>query len=147
MFWPKIRVTAGYPLAQAYHESGAWTSQLYLKGNNMFGMKPATKRSSTATGTVQIGSMVYAAYRCPLDSIRDYFKRLDYFQVFDDAALVVDIRKNYATDPKYLAKIEATRVALSPNLISPNVAQTIIAGGSLAAVCGAVVGLHALADA
>jgi Mannosyl-glycoprotein endo-beta-N-acetylglucosaminidase len=147
MFWPKIRVSAAYPLAQAYHESEHWTSPLYLQGNNMFGMKPATKRSSSATGTVTIGRTIYAAYRSPLDSIRDYYKRLDYYNIYDDAGLLRDIKTNYATDPKYLAKVEATRLALAPNLISPRAAQALIGGGTLAAVFAGVCGVNALLDA
>lgn len=143
MFWPKIRVSAAYPLAQAYHESAAWTSDLYIRANNMFGMKMPTIRSTTATGP----SGLYAGYRSPLDSIRDYYKRLDYFKIYDDAALLLDIRKNYAADPKYLAKVEATRAALTPHIISQDAAQAIIGGGTLAAVCGAVLGANALRNA
>lgn len=147
LWWPKIKVTAAYPLAQAFHESAAWKSPLYRRGNNMFGMKPPTKRSSAASGTVLIGRVTYASYRSPLDSIRDYFKRLDYFRIYDDAALLADIKNNYATDPRYLAKVEATRVALTPNIISSDAATAILGAGTLATVYAAYCGVDSLLNA
>jgi flagellum-specific peptidoglycan hydrolase FlgJ len=143
MFWPKIQVSAAIPLAQAYHESAAWTSDLYNRAYNMFGMKMPTVRSTTALGP----SGQYANYRSPLDSIRDYFKRLDYYGITTDEELIADIKKNYATDPRYFQKVDAARTALAPSLISPAFAEAVTSGLTVAACYGAYRGLNALLDA
>lgn len=147
LFWPKIQVSAAYPLAQAYHESAAWKSPLFLRGHNMFGMKPATKRSSTATGTVLIGRMTYAAFRSPLDSIRDYFKRLDYYNITTDAELLANIKSVYATDPNYMPKLEAVRLQLSPTIISPALVSIVSLCFTIAAFFGLYRGVNSVLSA
>lgn len=147
LFWPNIRVTASIPLAQAYHESAGWTSALYKQGNNMFGMKPATARQSTANGSILIGKMVYARFACAFDSIRDFYKWMDYFKISTDEELLAHISKNYATDKAYLYRIQAIRVKLAPQLISPALASSLIGGATLATCYGAYRGVNALADA
>jgi flagellum-specific peptidoglycan hydrolase FlgJ len=142
-FWPSIKVSAAYPLAQAYHESKGWTSDLYLRANNMFGMKPATKRSTTASGV----SGAYASYSSPLDSIRDYFKRLDYFKITNDAELLKDIKTVYATDPKYLQLVEATRVKLSPQLIPSALVSAFSLLLFIGVVYAGIRGLNSLSNA
>lgn len=147
LFWPKIQVSATYPLAQAYHESDAWRSPLYLTGQNMFGMKPATSRSSTAIGTIQIGTQTYAKFRSDFDSIRDFFKRLDYFKIYTEADILNDIKTRYATDGSYFKKVEAVRLKLAPTLFPVSLVRLILGGATLGTIYAAYCGLDALADA
>jgi hypothetical protein len=61
-------VTAAYAFAQAAHETGNFTSVLYLTNNNCFGMKMPKLRSTTADKE-QLG---YAHYKTIEDSAKDY---------------------------------------------------------------------------
>jgi len=56
-----------FVFAQAYHETGGFTSNIFKMNNNMFGMKYPTKRPTTAIGQLN----GYALYNNTTDSIRD----------------------------------------------------------------------------
>lgn len=68
--------------AQAMHETGIFTSPLFLKYNNAFGMKQPTQRKTTSKGISESG---YATYASVEDSIADmdlYFQAKQYPDVF-----------------------------------------------------------------
>jgi len=83
-----------YITAQAMHETGVFTSPLFLKYNNAFGMKQPTQRKTTSKGISESG---YATYNSVADSIKDldlYFQAKDYPQTFDNAESYVDFLKS-----------------------------------------------------
>jgi len=75
----KYRALMPFILAQAKHETGNFTSNLYLKNNNLFGMKLPTRRPTVATkGLMSPEGNYYAAYSSDGESIRDLFLWMDY---------------------------------------------------------------------
>ena len=91
---------------QAQIETGGFRSNLLWRGNNLFGMKMARKRPTTAT------NMVYghAAYKHWYDSIKDYalwqqwhkergYSLDDYFKFLQEIG--------YATDRNYIKKLKS----------------------------------------
>lgn len=84
---------------QAIHESGNFKSDLFYNNNNLFGMKLASKRASTAIG-IRKG---YAKYKTWQDSVMDFY-------LMQNAILKTHktkesyysyIFRNYAKDKKY----------------------------------------------
>jgi uncharacterized FlgJ-related protein len=74
--------TQEYITAQAMHETGVFTSPLFLKYNNAFGMKQPTQRETTSIGITEGG---YASYKSVKDSIKDlglYFEAKNYPDTF-----------------------------------------------------------------
>lgn len=62
-------ITAGYITAQAAHETNDFTSPLFGRANNAFGMKFPEIRRTTAEGKTFNS---YAKYRTVPDSVEDY---------------------------------------------------------------------------
>lgn len=98
---------AGWIEAQARHESANYTSQVYKRANNPFGMKNPSKRKSL--GYVVQGDP-YRHYKNIGEAIRDYVLYLEYFKVPTNInsaksyfALLQD--QGYAEDPLYEEKI------------------------------------------
>jgi flagellum-specific peptidoglycan hydrolase FlgJ len=108
------RLNVRYPyivLAQSILETGYWESRIYQENNNLFGMKQARARATTAKGT-QLGHAYYdnwkesvtdyalyqAAYLNKLRSESKYLKYLDknYAEAknYDDALLTIIEREN-----------------------------------------------------
>jgi hypothetical protein len=93
-------------MAQSILETGHYKSDLYLMHNNLFGMKKARVRTTTAIGSTEND---YASYQTWYDSVRDmrlfqqwYLSRgrdLSDYLVFLDTI-------GYAEDPLYIPKIE-----------------------------------------
>lgn len=90
--------------AQAVLESSHFTSDLYYKNNNLFGMKAAKQRPYTYVG-VKNG---YADYTNWKQSVLDYalfqssyMRRLNRDQYFDY------LQRNYAKDTRYVLKLKA----------------------------------------
>ena len=94
--------------AQATHETGRFTSRVYREAKNMFGMRPATKRTKFYTSILNTNQGQYASYADIGDSLVD---RLDWdndwnlvmprdgteIQPYIDAVK----SKKYAEDPDY----------------------------------------------
>jgi len=91
-------------VAQAMHETGNFTSDIYRENNNAFGMKEPRQRPTTATGTRR----GHATYSGVWSGLADYFMRQAYFKIpntSDAAVYMADtVNSNYATDAEYLAK-------------------------------------------
>lgn len=90
-------------MAQSILETGHWKSNVFLENHNLFGMKKASRRVSTAKGT-NLGHAYYDTWR---ESVYDYAfyqcrylskikSESDYFQYLD---------ANYAGDTTYVSKI------------------------------------------
>ena len=75
----KYRALLPCIVAQAKHETGNFTSNVYLKDNNMFGMKLPEKRPTVATqGMKSPEGNYYAHYTSDAESLRDLFLWMDY---------------------------------------------------------------------
>ena len=90
-------------VAQSAIETGNYTSTIFKECNNLFGMKLARQRATTATGTHR-GHAKYNTWR---DSVIDYalfynkyLSRLSRDELFDY------LSKNYAQDINYVQKIK-----------------------------------------
>lgn len=89
--------------AQSVLETGSFTSKLYKNQNNLFGMKVAKKRETTATN-----KSGYAKYDSPDDSIRDYYLFQQYVmrkKVMTRKEYLSYIGRNYAESGNYLKKV------------------------------------------
>lgn len=90
-------------LAQAKHESSNYTSSLYQRAHNLFGMKVATSRVTTGGGD----SGSYKFYKDWETSVNDYI----FWQFTNNTDKMTDtqylsyIGKVYAEDVNYVAKI------------------------------------------
>lgn len=90
-------------IAQSMIETGHWKSGIFLENNNLFGMKEAKQRITTAEGTNRNHAMYtnwresvydYAFYQCRyLSSLRT---ESEYFQY---------LSASYAEDPNYVAAV------------------------------------------
>lgn len=91
-------------LAQAWHESAGFTSDLWRDGNNPFGLKVPTKRHTYATGKIY----GHAKFNTVNDAVRDYFTRQRYWGVPGNQGAAEFVKgtllSGYATDPLYAAK-------------------------------------------
>lgn len=105
----KDSYTARALYAQATHETGRFTSRIYREAKNMFGMRPAQKRTKFYVSILNSDTGQYAAYADVGDSLAD---RLDWDA---DWSMVnprdgTEIRrymdavqsKGYAKDPDYI---------------------------------------------
>ena len=92
-------------MAQSMTETGHWKSSIFLENNNLFGMKEASRRITTAEGTNRNHAYYnhwresiydYAFYQCRyLSSIRSESK---YFQY---------LGASYAEDPDYVKTLQS----------------------------------------
>jgi len=83
-----------YITAQAMHETGVFTSPLFLKYNNAFGMKQPVQRNTLSKGITESG---YASYETVEDSIKDLQLWLDAKQApeqFESADAYVEYIKS-----------------------------------------------------
>ena len=92
-------------LIQARLETGFYTSDIFLKGNNLFGMKYPKYRKTNAIGVYK----KHAHYNNWIDSVKDYKT----FQIWYtslgfkvDQYLVFLQYIKYAKDPQYIPKIQ-----------------------------------------
>jgi hypothetical protein len=100
--------TAVFIAAQAVHETGNFTSHIYKENNNLFGMKLAAIRPTTATGE----NYDHATYKSIEDSIQDYIYWSNFVGMpksFNSVKIFVDYlkRKSYFEDTieNYLAGV------------------------------------------
>ncbi len=93
-----------FTLAQAIHESGNFTSRRFVQDNNMFGMKKAEIRKTTAIKT-RNGYAVYGSWK---KSVEDFFLMQEKILIKHKTktAYVRYIAKNYAKDPQYMQKLQ-----------------------------------------
>jgi hypothetical protein len=86
--------------AQAKHETGNFSSNIYKENKNLFGMKKPYKRSTTVKGE----NRGHATYSSGWSSIYDYFLRQQYFHIdYLSVKQYIERTKqsNYAEDPNY----------------------------------------------
>ena len=113
----RYRKYANWIEAQAKHETGNYTSEVYKRANNLFGMKNANVRK-------QLGKEVegdsYRHYKNVGESIRDYLLYLDhfgvpsnigtaesYFQKLKDQKYFTDSFKNYFNGVRNFINVKA----------------------------------------
>lgn len=70
---------APYVTAQARHETGNLTSNLYLEANNLFGMKQPKIRQTKSIGETQASEGQFATFKSPEESVQDLALYFDYF--------------------------------------------------------------------
>lgn len=89
-------------LAQAKLETGHFESKIFLENNNLFGMKVAYSRPTTAIGTRN----GHALYRHWKDSLIDYALYTSAFMRYNSENDVFShLGKYYAQDPIYEKKV------------------------------------------
>lgn len=89
--------------AQAMLESGALKSKMCREKNNLFGMKVATRRETTATN-----KKGYASYSHWIESVKDYKLYQDYVTKKKDCSrseYLFIIAKGYSETPDYVARL------------------------------------------
>lgn len=135
LLYPSVHVSALWPAAQAFHESGKFTSNLAVTYNNLFGMMYPSLRKTIAIGKTDKG---FAIYRSKLDCIRDYFLFLDQLDLKSEEALITYIKTKYATDTRYYTKVAATAEQLRPQLFT---SADLVKFGAGAGALGLVVSM------
>lgn len=92
-------------LAQSKIETGHFKSKIFKENHNLFGLKEAKQRASTAEGTqynhAYYEDWTYSVYDYALYSCRylSGFKNEDEYLSY--------LKENYAEDPKYINKIKS----------------------------------------
>ncbi len=90
-------------LAQAYIETGQFTSMIFKQNNNLFGMKEAKQRASVATGTMHN----HAHYNTWSDSVVDYALFYStYLYSINTEEEYFQYLKQYAEDPSYIERLK-----------------------------------------
>lgn len=87
---------------QAQIESGNFTSPIFKEGNNLFGMKVAEKRNTSAIGKIR----GHAAYLIWEDSVLDYKLMQERYAKGKSRKEYLKYLENYAEDPNYITKIK-----------------------------------------
>lgn len=92
-------------MAQSIQETGHWKSSIFLENNNLFGMKEARSRITTAGGT----SRNHAFYGHWRESVYDYaFYQCRYLAgIRSEAEYYQYISASYAEDPAYVQRVKA----------------------------------------
>lgn len=90
-------------LAQSMLETSNWNSKIFRENNNLFGMKEATKRVSTAEGS-QYNHAYYKHWR---ESVYDYaFYQARYLSnINSENEYFQYLSATYAEDPAYVNKL------------------------------------------
>jgi len=91
-------------MAQSIVETGNWRSEIFLENNNLFGMKEAKSRITTAIGT----NRKHAHYQTWRESIYDYgFYQSTYLSdIKTEDEYFQYLEASYAEDPSYLIKVK-----------------------------------------
>ena len=94
------------PLAQSMVETGHWKSNIFIENNNLFGMKEAKQRITTAGGT-QNNHAYYDTWR---ESVYDYaFYQCRYLNTITSEQEYFEyLSASYAEDPNYVKVLKAT---------------------------------------
>lgn len=91
-------------LAQAFLESGYFTSAIFLENNNMFGMKCARRRMTTHQGERR-GHAYFATWQdCVMDYA--YFQNTYAYHIDTEEEYFEYLSDNYAEDPSYVYKLK-----------------------------------------
>lgn len=92
-------------LAQSILETGYWESRIYQENNNLFGMKQARARATTAKGT-QLGHAFYDDWK---ESVTDYalYQAAYLNKIRKENQYLRYLDKNYAEAKDYDKKLEA----------------------------------------
>lgn len=95
---------AWIPMAQSMIETGHFHSDIFIENNNLFGMKEAKSRITTAIGT----NKNHAEYNTWRESIYDYaFYQSRYLgKIRSEADYYQYLAASYAEDPTYVTKIK-----------------------------------------
>jgi len=93
-------------MAQSMVETGSWTSRIFKENHNLFGMKQATRRVTTAGGTENN----HAYYDNWKESVYDYaFYQCRYLSsVQTEEQYFTYLAKSYAENPDYVAILRKT---------------------------------------
>lgn len=91
-------------LAQARLETGGYRSRIFKENNNLFGMKQATVRVNTASGTQHN----HAYYNTWIESVYDYaFYQTRYLSgAKNEEEYFYVLGQSYAEDPDYVSKLK-----------------------------------------
>jgi hypothetical protein len=94
------------PMAQSMVETGHWKSNIFIENNNLFGMKEAKQRVTTAEGT-QNNHAYYATWR---ESVYDYaFYQCRYLgSINSEQEYFQYLSASYAEAPHYIEALKAT---------------------------------------
>lgn len=89
--------------AQALIETGRFTSKIFKHGNNLFGMKVASQRPTTAIGEYK----GHAKYESWQESVMDYalFQAAYMKKCKTREQYLQYLKENYAEDPGYVEKV------------------------------------------
>ncbi len=92
-------------LAQSILETGYWESRIYQENHNLFGMKQARARATTANGT-QLGHAYYDDWK---ESVTDYalYQAAYLNKIRKENQYLRYLDKNYAEAKDYDKKLEA----------------------------------------
>ena len=89
--------------AQAVLETGNFTSSMFARNNNLFGMKVSRQRANTCSGEV----MGHAYYRTWEESVVDYALYYNkYLSRMSEDELYSYLGRNYAEDSGYINKLK-----------------------------------------
>jgi len=90
-------------LAQAKVESGNFTSKVFRQNNNMFGMRKARQRITTAESEKN----TYAYYRDWIDAVHDYamYQSVVMRSVENEDQYFTKLGERYAEDSLYVSKL------------------------------------------
>lgn len=83
---------ARFIVAQAAHETGGFTSDIYKENNNCFGMKLARVRKTTATGENK-GHAVYRNIENCIEDFKIYYINFQYLPAYQDIKAYVEALK------------------------------------------------------
>jgi hypothetical protein len=89
---------------QSLLETGHFTSEIFMKNNNLFGMKSAKQRPTTS----MMDSQGHALYRSYLESIRDYKLYQSKYYRGGDYYIFLESH-GYSEDSAYTRKIKGTK--------------------------------------
>lgn len=90
-------------LAQSQIETGHFTSKIFKQNHNLFGMKEAKARVTTAKGTKR-GHAWFDTWR---ESILDYaFMQCRYMKFNNESEYYAYLGKNYAESPGYVEAVK-----------------------------------------
>lgn len=91
-------------LAQAEHETGDFTSDIFVENHNLFGMKEAASRPTTAIGTVN----GHALYKDWMNSVVDRaYYECKYLQGLSEAQYYQALKDlKYAQDTNYIPALQ-----------------------------------------
>lgn len=88
--------------SQAKLESGNFSSRIFKENNNLFGMKMARQRATTATGESR-GHATYSSWRQSVDDYAMYYNK--YLSRLSRSEYIEYLGRNYAQDANYTKKL------------------------------------------